>query len=108
MKKIFGFIFLLVGIISIFSSFYIKEQVSDGLKKISQVERQLDVGDKLLSLAPPVQDQVDGMTGSIQEKVQEGKEQVVFYSGLAKWLEIFGIGFLVVGAWFVFCCKKRA
>ena len=106
MKKFFGMIVIIIGVLGLLGSWYIKNEVKKGEQKISATEQQMDMGDKLLSLSPQLQEGMQGVTGSIQDKVQDGKEEVVFYTDIAKWLEVGGILFLVLGVGVLFCGKK--
>lgn len=106
-KKKWGIVMFLLGVILLSSSFYIKSQVEAGQEKIANVESQTDLGDKLLSLTPATKEVGKGLTGSIKEKVKEGKEQIEFYTAVAKSLEIGGIILIVLGAGIMLLGKKN-
>ncbi len=97
---------LIIGALLIGSSFYIKSQVEAGQKKVTSAEKQTEIGEQLFSLNPATKELGEGLTGSVKEKISEGKEQIEFYTALAKWLEIGGILFAVLGVGLMLPGKK--
>ncbi len=106
-KKKWGILMLIVGIILLSSSFYIKTQVEAGQEKVANVESQTNLGDELLSLTPATKEIGKGLTGSIKDKISEGKDQIEFYTAIAKWLEIGGVLLVVLGMSSIFLGKKN-
>ncbi|MES2198615.1 MAG: hypothetical protein V4489_00395 [Chlamydiota bacterium] len=105
-KRKWGIVVLVLGIIFMLGSFYVKSQVEAGQKKITSAEKQTGWGEDILSLNPATKELGKGLTGSIQEKVSEGKEQVKFYTSVANWLEVGGIVFIILGFGLIFLGKK--
>ena len=104
--KIGSVVVIIVGVVLLFCSFYIKGQVKEGQEKISGIEKNVGIGDKLFSLSPASKEIGSEISKPIREKVAEGKDQIEFYSSLAKWLEIAGVILVVVGV-FVILIKKK-
>jgi hypothetical protein len=104
MKKV-GVLAIILGIVLLGGSFYIKAQVQAGLEQIHGVEKNMDMGNKLFSLSPASKAIGDQASKPIQEKVKEGKEQVEFYTALADWLAIGGVVLVILGL-LLFFCKK--
>lgn len=106
-KKIFGIVLVILGVILLCGSFYIKSQVKAGQEKLSFAEETKDLGDKILSITPGTKEFGEHVTGSIQDKVREGKEQIAFYTTVANSLEIGGIISLILGIALFLICKKK-
>lgn len=101
------FIFALgVGALAI--SYYIKNEVKQGEKKIAHAEKQVKKGDALLSLSPATKQLGKGFLGSAQEKIAQGKEDVAKYTSLAGWLQMGGILFILLGLGGLFIPQKRS
>jgi uncharacterized membrane protein len=105
-KRKWGMVMLIIGIIFVAGSFYIKEQVTAGEKQIAGVEQKTDMADKLFSVTPESEGVGDKLTSPIKDKVSEGKDQIVFYTAVASWLKIIGIIFIVFGVAVLFFGKK--
>lgn len=106
MKKKWGVIVLLLGVIFLAGSFYIKGQVEEGNQKVAKTEKQMDLGDKLFSITPETKEIGKGISGSVDKKLIEGKEQIAFYTSMADWLEIAGVVFIILGMSMILFGKK--
>lgn len=96
-RKVWGVILIILGVILLSGSFYIKSQVKAGQKQVSQAESTTGFGDKILSLTPETKNLGDKLSSPIQDKVKEGKEQIAFYTNIANWLNILGIISIILG-----------
>ncbi len=105
-KRKWGMVMLIIGIIFVACSFYIKEQVTAGEKQIAGVEQKTDMADKLFSVAPGGDEVGGSLTSPIKDKVSEGKDQIEFYTSVSSWLKIGGIIFIVFGVAVLFFGKK--
>ena len=105
-KKKSGIVISILGIVLLAGSFYIKSQVAEGQEKIARTEAQVSIGDELLSLSPKAKELSEGVTSSVRKKIGEGQSQVDFYTDLAKYLQIGGGVFLVLGIGLFFFKKN--
>lgn len=106
-KKLISLILILLGVGLIGTSMYITSEVEKGKGKIARAQHQVDQGGSLLSLTPVTKEIGDELTGGAQKKIDEGKQQVAHYEGIAQFCRVGGIVLLVIGAGFFFCCKKK-
>lgn len=107
LKKILGIIAVILGALLIFFSFYIKGQVSEGRKEISEAKEKVSKGKKLFSFNPFTKEITKGLTDSAEKKIQEGIAKADEYENLAIWLQIAGIIFLVIGIGLIFLSRKK-
>ncbi len=108
-KQIAGIVIVIVGIGMIIGSNYIKGQVEQGKIQISSAQRKVDKSNSLFSINPVSKEIGKGITGSAQRKINAGEDEVAHYEEIAKWLNIGGIGAIVVGGvvFFLGLSKKR-
>lgn len=107
-KRKIGLVILIIGIIFIGFSVFINKRVEEGRGQIASAQKKTDQASDLFSLNPVTKELGKGVTGSIQEKIDEGKQQADAYAKLATWLTVGGIIFLIVGGGsIVFGGKKR-
>ncbi len=104
MKKL-GIIGIIIGLICIGSSLYIKKEVKEGQKKISSAEGNVDHGTALFSITPYTKDIGEGLSSPFRNKIDEGKKDVRYYNALSNWLMIGGIVFIVGGV--VLVARKK-
>jgi hypothetical protein len=105
-KKIIGIIIGICGIAMILFSIYISNQVGEGKVKASKAQSQVDTGSWLFSQSPATKEVGKALTGAAQSKIDEGQRQITYYEGMAKWLLIGGIGFIVIGGVILFYRRK--
>ncbi|MFS8563292.1 MAG: hypothetical protein LVR00_02750 [Rhabdochlamydiaceae bacterium] len=107
-RKIAGIGLIVVGVLCVGVSYYIKQEVAEGKQKIASAEKQVNTGENLFSLSPVTKEMSKGLTDSAHNKINAGKEQVSRYSTIAKELQVGGFALLVVGcAIFLLKNKKR-
>jgi hypothetical protein len=107
-KKNWGIVVLIVGLICLGLSFFIKNEVAKGMGEISSAQRKVDQGNGLFSVTPATKGIGNLFTGSAQKKINEGISKVNQYNNLADWLQIGGVVFLLAGLGVVVFGKKTA
>ena len=98
LKVTISVIFIVIGIVLIGCSIFVKSKVSQGQTQIETAQKSIDTGNTLFSLTPATKNLGKGMTGGAQKKIDAGKEQVAFYAGVANLAQIGGIILVAVGA----------
>lgn len=88
--RIFGSIVLIAGIVLLFFSNYIAQQVEEGKAKIENAQQSVDTGNALFSLDPNTKAVGQVLTSPAQQQINEGKGQVKYYSQLAYNLHQYG------------------
>lgn len=109
-KKIFGFLFILVGGALFFFSNYIATQVLEGQQQIDSAQSKVDTGKKLFSLTPVTKDASNILAHPIQKKIDQGQDQVDYYDLIAQRLHIGGVVVAILGVALViwgFSRKKK-
>lgn len=96
--RIFGFLILISGIALMLISNYINTRVVEGRGQVESAQKQVDQSSSLFSLHPATKEIGKGFTGSAQEKINAGQQEVGYYANLANWLWILGIILIVIGA----------
>ncbi len=96
--RIVGILVVIAGIGCIFFSNYITTQVNEGKIKIEKGQQKIDQSSGLFSSNPYTKPLGKGITSSGQKKIDEGKQQVSYYEGLAATLKTSGIVGIIVGA----------
>lgn len=99
---------LIIGVICMGSSLYIKGEVREGQKKIANAQRNVDQGTSLFSITPLTKPFGDGLSRPVQKEIDQGKQDVAYYTALSNWLMIIGTLFLLGGAASFFIRKKRS
>ena len=107
-KKIISLLLIILGLGLIGTAMYINSEVETGKHKISRAQSQVDQGKNLFSLNPVTKEVGKGLTGGAQKKINEGKQQVTHYEGVAKVTQISGIILLIIGIATFFCCRKSS
>ncbi len=107
LKKILGISTVILGAFLIFFSFYIKDQVAEGRKEISEAKEKVAKGKKLFSLNPVTKEVTKGLTDSAEKKIKEGIAKADRYERLVIWFQISGGIFLAVGIGLIFIGKKK-
>lgn len=107
-KRIIGIIIIIIGVVSLITSRYIKHRVEEGKGEISSAEKKVGQADSLFSLHPFAEEVgKKGFTDSARKKIEQGKRDVKEYSELAYWLQIGGIVLIVAGVGVVFISGKK-
>jgi uncharacterized protein YjeT (DUF2065 family) len=105
-RRALGILIIIGGIVLFGISQYIKGQVEEGKMKISNAEKKIEQGNKLFSFNPISKQVGQQITGSAQKKINEGKEEVDYYTQLANQLQIGGYILMIVGLVIVLIPKK--
>lgn len=111
--RIIGILVLIAGIVMMFVSNYIYDQIGEGNRKIENAQRNVDTGESLLKLTPVTKAVGKQAMSPIQEKINEGRATIEEYEILAHRLQVWGIVLIIAGAVifllsFVFKKKKRS
>lgn len=106
-KRTFGILLCIVGIALILFSMYIKGETDAGRKKISSAQKQVDTGKKLFSLNPVSEQVGKGLTGTVQRRIDRGREEVVQYEDLAFWFQVGGAVLIVIGIGVIWTGRKK-
>jgi hypothetical protein len=107
MRKTFGIVMLVLGIVLVASSLYIKKEISEGQEKISSAQRRVNQSKSLFNLTPITKEVGKGITNSAQKKIDAGVEEVQYYTDLARWFQIGGIVLVVLGGGVALVAKKK-
>lgn len=95
-KRIIGIIVLIVGVVMLFVSNNIKQQVAAGTLKVQSAEKSVNQANSLFSLSPTAKQLTQGTMQGAQKKIAAGKEQIAYYTKLADELQLGG--FVLIGA----------
>jgi len=102
-----GLAALIVGVVLLGSSLYIKSEVLAGQEQVSSGERKLNALDRVFSASPTTKQYGSQLTKSGKSKIAKGKEDIAYYTSLANKLQIGGIVLIVVGAGVLLFGKKK-
>lgn len=110
MKKILSILLIILGTGCYFGSMYIENQVAAGKMKLQDAQKKLDQTDQLLSISPYSAPLGKGLKEASKGKIQEGQQQISYYTDLASNLKIasyllIGLGF--ISSIFAFRKKKK-
>lgn len=97
MKKIIGIVLLVIGICLYLFSGYISTQVAQGQQKIVNTQKNVNRARGLTNLSPYTKDIGNVATQPIQQKIDQGKQEVAQYQALANWLRLGGVICIVAG-----------
>ncbi|MFA6119560.1 MAG: hypothetical protein WCT85_00600 [Parachlamydiales bacterium] len=106
-KKILGIIIAILGVAMLISSFYIKSQVEQGRKQISEAQHQVDQGKALFSLNPVTKEVGKEIARPVEKKIKAGTEKANLYNTIALYLQIGGCIFIILGSGIVFIGNKK-
>jgi len=106
-KRIVGIIIIILGLLLIGGSFYIKSQVASGREQISQAEEGVRKGKQLFSINPLTKEVGKEITDPIERKIQAGSAKADRYATIALWLQISGVACIIIGAWIIFTGRKK-
>jgi putative Mn2+ efflux pump MntP len=96
-KKISGLIIVILGLVCLYFSHYIKEQVEQGKMQISEAQGKVDTANSIFSVNPVSKEVGKGLTSGAQRQINEGRMEVAKYGQLAMWLQIGGYVLIIVG-----------
>lgn len=98
LKRIIGILICIGGVVMLFISNHIKNEVESGKMQISSAESQVSQGKTLFGLNPVTKTIGDqAVFNSAQNKINAGKEEVAYYESLAHQLQIGGIIAIIIG-----------
>lgn len=98
-SRILGILVLIAGVVMLFYSNYIYDQLGEGRAKVASAQGKVDMTNQLFSLTPESKKYgKEFVTSPIQEKINEGRMTIEQYEILADRLHLWGIILIVVGA----------
>jgi hypothetical protein len=106
-KQIVGIVAFGIGVGLLCLAHYINVQVAEGNTKIFNAQKKVDQGNSLFSLSPYSKSIGQGMTSGAQKKINEGKNQVAYYTIVAERCQFGGIGLMIVGVGMIYFCRNR-
>ena len=106
-KRIIGIIALVAGIILIFASMYIRNQVEEGKYKANRAQSKVGAGNRLFSSNPASKKIGEHITNPMQRKIDAGRRDIAYYENMARGLQIAGIVLIIFGIIFILIGKKR-
>ncbi|MBS0652667.1 MAG: hypothetical protein JSR39_03980 [Verrucomicrobia bacterium] len=107
-KSIIGSLLLICGIALIGFSMYVTSQVEEGKGKVSSAQSKVNKGKGLFSGDPLSEEIGKGLTSGAQKKIDEGKQQIVYYEGVAYWTKNGGIACIIIGLGVFFIPTKKS
>lgn len=107
-QKIIGLVIAAIGIVMLAFSLYIKQQIAQGKEEISAGEKKIKTATSIFSLTPQTRQVGEGITGSGNKKISEGKQKISEYEILANQLQTGGIVLIIVGGGiYLFASRKK-
>jgi hypothetical protein len=106
-KRNFGILSIILGILLIVGSFYIKSRVEEGRKQISQAESKISQGKQLFSLNPITKEVGKEMAASAEIKISDATQKANRYETIALLCQIGGVLFVIVGGGLIFLGRKK-
>jgi hypothetical protein len=106
-NKVLGIVILIIGLVMLGASFYIKNQVLQGRMQISSAQSKVDTGKSLFNMSPTTQPAGNMMFSGAQSQIDAGSAQADYYAQMANWLQIGGIVLIIVGAGIIFLSGRK-
>lgn len=109
LRRIIGILIVIVGILCLGVSYYINNQILQGVAKIKSAQEKVNKGNDFFSGSsnPVMQGIGSQVTGSAQKKINLGKEEIEKYTAIADNLQMGGIVLLIVGGILIIIPRKR-
>lgn len=98
-KRILAIIVFIAGVVMLFVSNNIKQQIEAGTLKVTQAEKAVGQANSLFSLSPTAQQLTKGSIDKANKKIAAGKKEIAYYSKVADELQMGG--FILIGAGFL-------
>ena len=96
-RKILGFVLVVVGVALFVFGGYVSGQVDDGRKKIKSAEQGVNFSRRITRSNQYTKDIGEMATQSAQRKIDQGRRYADSYQTLAFWLSLSGIIVFAVG-----------
>ncbi len=106
-NKVLGIVILIIGIVMLGASFYIKNQVLQGRAEISSAQSKVDTGTSLFNMSSTTKPVGGAVFGGAQSQINAGSAQADYYAQMANWLQIGGIILIIVGAGIIFLSGRK-
>lgn len=106
-KRILGIATLIAGIVLLFISNNIHNQLNAGREEISEAQKNVGRGNRLFSLHPVTKEIGKGVSSIAEKKINEGEETIAHYAMIANWCQNGGIALIVLGTIIVIFSRKK-
>ncbi len=106
-KKVLGIFVVIVGVVLLLTSIYIRNRVSSGRMEIASSQQQVDQTNQLFSSNRATKQVGRGFTESSQRKINAANLEAGQYDQLVLWFQVGGIVLIVLGAGIVFVGKRK-
>jgi hypothetical protein len=110
MKKAIGLIILIIGVMAFLSGDYVTKQVGEGETKIKKTQKTVNQVQCTTKVNPYAKVVGQIVTNPIQQKIDEGRDEVAQYKKLVPILHIVGAFLAAIGIlilfWGIFAKKK--
>lgn len=105
-KLVAGILLILIGVIMIFFSNDIADQIREGRERVSAGQSQVDTFNAPFSVHPYSRQVGQQFTRGAQSQIDAGNQQIAYYSQFVSPLQIGGIVILLLGVAFVFFARN--
>jgi predicted PurR-regulated permease PerM len=102
MKKIFGVVLMIFGVVSIVVSLVIKSRIHEGKIQISSAQEMVDTGNSQLSKIPFANEIGKGITRSAQNEINAGSQKIYNYTLASNFMLYGGIALIILGTLLIF------
>ena len=106
-KMIIWLVVCAVGVVSLGASYYLQQQIAAGTLKVARAEKMVGQGKSLFSVNPVSKEVGKGLFGSADRKISAGKEDIAYYTKVARVLQVGGIILIVVGLGGIFVTRRN-
>ena len=106
-NKVLGIVILIIGLVMLGASFYIKNQVLQGRMEISSAQSKVDTGKSLFGTTPATKPAGNILFSGAQNQIDAGTATADYYAQMANWLQIGGIILIIVGAGIIFLSGRK-
>lgn len=104
---VIGIIVIVIALLMLMLSGYIRSQVSEGRGKIKNAQETVDQSKRLFSLTEPTEQVGDVLTDSAQNEIDAGRLKAEKYSKIATTLQFAGIFCVILGGVVIWIGMRR-
>jgi uncharacterized membrane protein len=97
-KRVLGALIIVAGIVLLYISNYITQQINQGQEEIASAKKKINQGEQLFSFNPVAKEVGKGLTSGAKKQIRAGEETIAHYTQVADWCQKGGIGLIVLGA----------
>jgi hypothetical protein len=96
-KRILAVIVFVVGVVLLFVSHHIKQEIEAGTLKVNAAEKTVSQANSLFSLSPTAKQLAQGSMDKANKKIAAGKKEIAYYAKLADELQMGGFILMAAG-----------